>query len=136
MKFQILSDIRSIADILPDWLWMRPLSKRERLERWAEALERAAGHRLATLFEIEYAPPDRRAAVRADNSPLSVAFEDMRLRAEGLSGDTVGDAVLFFGINEMELHNVLCYCHFGETMAAETAAMRVRHLAARSEPQS
>jgi hypothetical protein len=42
----------------------------------------------------------------------------------------VGDAIAFFGISELELHNVLCFCHYGETMSAGTAAARVRAVAA------
>jgi hypothetical protein len=126
MEHKTLDEIRDVADILPTWPSPRRLSKSERLERWAEALEREGGRRLNTLFEIEYAPPAERAALRADDSPLSVAFNDARLRAEGLSGDTVGDAVAFFGISEMELHDILCFCYHGETMAADAAAVRVR----------
>jgi hypothetical protein len=126
MEHKTLDEIRDVADILPGWLRARPLSKRERLERWAEALDHEGGRRLKTLFEIEYAPPAKRAALRADDSPLSVAFNDPRLRAEGLAGDTVGDATAFFGIGERELHDILCFCYHGATMSAEVAAARVR----------
>ena len=126
MEYKTLDAIRDVADILPVWPSPRRLSKHERLEYWAEALEREGGRPLNTLFEIEYAPPAERAALHVDDSPLSVAFNDARLRAEGLSGDTVGDAVAFFGISEMELHDILCFCYHGETMKADTAAMRVR----------
>jgi hypothetical protein len=126
MEHKTLDEIRDVADILPGWLRARPLSTRERLERWAEALEHEGGRRFKTLFEIEYAPPAKRAALRADDSPLSVAFNDPRLRAEGLAGDTVGDATAFFGISERELHDILCFCYHGETMSADMAAARVR----------
>ena len=119
-------EIRAVVDILPSWLQSRPLSKRERLALWAEALERQGGRRLRTLFEIEYRRSTERGGLRADDSPLSVAFADRQLRAEGLAGDTVGDATAFFGISEMELHNIVCFCHYGETMSADTAAARVR----------
>jgi hypothetical protein len=132
MQHKTLDEIGNHADILPSWLRARPLSKCERLERWAEALEHEGGRRLKTLFEIEYARPAKRAALRADDSPLSVAFGDQRLRADGLAGDTVGDAIAFFGISETELHNVLCFCYHGETMSAEVAAVRVRVAATRS----
>lgn len=130
MEHKTLDQIRDVADILPSWLHARPLSKCERLERWAAALEREGGRRLRTLFEIEYPPPAERAVLRADDSPLTIAFNDPRLRAEGLAGDTVGDAVTFFGISERELHDILCYCHHSATMAADTAAVRVRTAAA------
>ena len=42
----------------------------------------------------------------------------------------MGDAIGFFGVSELELHNILCFCHYGETMSAETAAARVRAMAA------
>lgn len=132
MEHKTLYEMRDIADILPNRLRSNPLSTRERLERWAEALEREGGRRLRTLFEIEYAPLGERDAVRADDSPLGVAFNDVRLRAEGLAGDTIGDAIAFFGVSETELHGILCYCHNGETMAADVAAMRVRVAAARA----
>ena len=121
MEHKTRDEIREVANILP-----RPLSKRERLELWAEALEREGGRRLRTLYQIEYAPPAERALGRADDSPLSVAFNNPELRAAGLSGDTIGDATAFFGINESELHDILCFCHYGETMSADVAATRVR----------
>jgi len=76
----------------------RPLSKSERLEHWAEALEPRGRSASQDTVEIEHAPPVKRAALRADDSLLTVAFNDPGLRAEGLAGDTVGDAVAFFGI--------------------------------------
>src|SRR5262249_25092612 len=130
MKHKILEEISDVADVLPANLGTHPLSKRERLERWAEALEREGRRRLKTLFEMEHAPRAERATQRADDSPLSVAFRDARLRAEGLAGDTVDDAATFFGLSEMELHNIMCFCHHGETMAADMAAMCGRVVAA------
>ena len=130
MEHKILDELRDVADLLPTCPSAHPLSRRERLERWAEALEREGGRRLKTLVEMEHAPRAERATQRADDSPLSVAFHDPRLRAEGLAGDTVGDAATFFGVSEMELHNILCFCHHGATMAADTAAIRVRAAAA------
>jgi hypothetical protein len=126
MEHKTRSQIREVAKILPSFLQPRPLSKHERLKLWAEALEREGSRRLRTLHEIEYAPRGAREKLRAPDSPLSVAFADRRLRAEGLSGDTVGDATAFFSISEMELHDILCFCYFGETMSAEGAAARVR----------
>ena len=131
MEHKTKDEVRGVANVLPSYLQPRPLSKRERLMLWAEALERQGGRCLRTLFEIEYVPRAKRAGLRADDSPLSVAYEDHRLRAEGLTGDTVGDATAFFGISEMELHDILCFCYYGETMSAEMAAARVRFAAVR-----
>jgi hypothetical protein len=65
MEHKNRDQIRDVADILPSYLQARPLSKRERLELWIEALEREGGRRLRTLFEIEYAPTAKRAGLRA-----------------------------------------------------------------------
>ena len=64
--------------------------------------------------------------MHADDSPLSIAFSELRLRAEGLAGDTIGDVAAFFGISERQLHDIVCYCHSGETVLAQTVAMRIR----------
>ncbi len=138
MEHKTLDKIRDVADILPDWLAPhpqsnRPLTKSERLYRWAAALERQGGRRLRTLFEIEYAPPLERSGLRADDSLLTVAYNDPQLRAEGLAGDRVGDAVAFFGVSERELHDIVCFCHHGPTIAADTAAAQIRAAAARQQ---
>jgi hypothetical protein len=131
MEHKTLDKIRDVAEILPGWVAVSPLSRSERLERWAAALEHEGGRRLNTLFEIEHAPPVKRSALRADDSLLTVAFNDPRLRAEGLAGDTVGDAVAFFGVSESELHDIVCFCHHGPTIAADTAAAQIRAAATR-----
>jgi hypothetical protein len=73
----------------------------------------------------------KRRALRADDSLLSVAFNDPYLRAEGLAGDTMGHAVAFFGISERQMHDIVCFCHHGPTIAANTAAAQIRAAAAR-----
>ena len=133
MEHKTRDKIRDVADILPNWLSPRPLSKSERLERWADALEHEGRRHLKTLFEVEYAPPAERAALRADDSLLTVAFNDPRLRAEGLTGDTVGEAVAFFSISERQLHDIVCFCHHGPTIAANTAAAQIRAAAGRQQ---
>lgn len=131
MEHKTLDKLRDVAEIAPNWLDARSLSGSERLKCWAEALEREGGRRLSTLFEVEYQSPAKRAAVRADDSLLSVAFNDPRLRAEGLASDTLGDAVAFFGVSESELHDIVCFCHHGPTIAADTAAAQIRAAATR-----
>ena len=91
MEHKTREEIRDVADILSSYLQTHPLSKHERLELWAEALERKGLRRLRTLFEIEYLPAAERALLRADHSPLSVAFSEPRLRAEGLASDRGND---------------------------------------------
>jgi hypothetical protein len=108
------------------------LSKKELLERWALALEKRRGARLRTLRETEYKPVKERSALQQENSPLTVAFEDPVLRSAGLTNDTFGEVARFFGLSHWQLHEVVCNCHFGETVAAEAVATRVRRLSGRS----
>ena len=104
----------------------RKLTRSERLERWALALERLGEARLRTLRETEHHQYGERLTLREDGSPLTVAFEEPVLRSAGLQDDTFGEAARFFNLSDWELHNVLCYCHFGDTVSAGEVASRVR----------
>src|SRR5919205_4269928 len=127
MLYRCLDRIAAEADVLTAPV-SPELSRRERLERWAELLEREPGRRLPALHGIEYGTLRERAAYRADGSPLSVAYADPVLRAAGLGGDTVGAAAAFFGLSHEQLHYLVCFCHHGETVAASTVAAQVRAL--------
>ena len=81
MEHKPISDLSNVADLVPE-TQKRLLTRRERLERWIEVLDRDPGRALKTLHEIEHKPRDARRASRVDNSPLSVAFDDPILRAE------------------------------------------------------
>ena len=98
----------------------------ERLERWAEALEREPDRVLTSLEEIEWKSEAERPDMRADDSALTVAFEDPVLRSEGLASDRLGDAMTFFRLSDPEAHFVLCSCVYGRSMQADVAARRVR----------
>lgn len=135
LKYQALGELRNKSVVLPRWLSAKSLTKAERLELWATALEREGDKQLRTLFEIEHMPRAKRKSARADNSLLTVAFVDPRLREEGLTGDTVGDVLAFFNISERQLHDVVCYCHHGPSMSAKAAAIRVRGLARYPAPK-
>jgi predicted protein tyrosine phosphatase len=110
------------------------MSRRERLERWVELLERQPHRYLSTIEGTEFGSRRERDAKRADHSPLTVAFEDPVLRAEGLRGDRVGDAVAFFDLSHGEVHRLVCYCHHGRTVSPGTVAARVRMIAQRDAP--
>jgi hypothetical protein len=125
MEHRPLSELSTVADVkVPKQT--PALSKRERLDRWIELLERDPDRVLRTLDGIEWKPKAERLAMRADNSALTIAYADPVLRAEGLASDRFGDAVKFFDISEHDAHIVLCSCHGGESMRAEEAARRVR----------
>jgi hypothetical protein len=124
MEHRTSDQLRGLADVI----FPQELSKKERLERWALALEKRKGTRLSTLRETEYTPVNERSALRQENSPLTVAFEDPVLRSAGLTSDRFGDVAGFFGLSHWQLHEVVCSCHFGETVAAEAVAARLRHV--------
>src|SRR5215213_2906767 len=131
MLYRSLERIAAEADVLaaPDPPAGPGLSRRERLERWAEALERGPAERLPAITGVEHGPRRERQARRADGSPLAVAYADPALRAAGLRGDTIGYATAFFGMSHARLHGVICSCHHGQAVAASEAAAQVRALA-------
>ena len=123
MKHQTIAELTTIADVQPTKTVM---SRCDRLERWAECLERDPQRPLRSLDGIEYGPEAQRREVRENNSPLSIAFADPVLREEGLKGDKLGDALDFFDMSQNEAHRVLCSCMHGRTMQAGDVARRVR----------
>ena len=135
MRLKTLEELRQVAEVRSPHERDR-MSKQERLERWAEVLELAPQRHLRSLYETEYAGQRQRCALREDNSPLSVAFQDPVLRAEGLQGDRYGDAIDFFDLSDADLHYIVCYCHHGLTMTPRAVALRVRAVAGRAARKS
>lgn len=126
MKHQIPDEIITTAELIPLIEKPKRLSANERLELWAKALDRYSGP-LNPLRRLEHLPPDDLRAYRAGNSPLTVAFSDPALRAEGLSGGSLGDVIDFFELSDRDTHWLLCDCHFEGTMTAGGLAKRIRH---------
>ncbi len=127
MQQKPLSEIRAVADVEP--AQSRSLTRRERLERWADLLDREPSRRLKTLHEIEFQPRSKRDEMRADGSPLSVAYADPVLRTEGLASDKLGDAITFFELSDGQVHRLLCSCMYGVRMEAGAAARQIRTIA-------
>jgi hypothetical protein len=135
MEYKTLGELAGEAEVsLEPALVSTPMTKRERLERWAMLLEREPQRQLSSVEEVEYGTTGEQEAKRADNSALAVAFADPVLRAHGLINDRVGTAAAFFELSHWEIHQLVCSCHYGRSMAAGTAAMRVRAIARRAEP--
>jgi hypothetical protein len=127
MKYQSVSELRSASEVrstVP-----RPVTRAERIERWAMLLEANPDRQIHTLSEIETKNERQRDVLRANNSALTVAFEDPVLQSEGLKSDTLADAITFFGLSKCDAHYVLCSCLNGQTMTAGAAASKVRGLA-------
>jgi len=125
MKHQTLDQLRTIAEISAD-KGRSAMTRSERLERWAEVLEREPDRRLATFYQTEYRPIYARKAMRSAGSPISVAFADPVLRGEGLQDDSYGEARRFFGMTDQQLHEIVCSCHYEATVTSRTAAHHVR----------
>ena len=132
MKHQTLDQLQAVAEV--DERYPNTLSRIERLERWAECLEKNPRRRLYTLHQTEYQPAAVRDKMRGDDTPLSVAFRDPVLRAAGMKSDTFGEAKRFFELTDGQVHDIICYCHFGESVSAGTAARNVRVIIDGKEP--
>ncbi|NRQ17407.1 hypothetical protein [Ensifer sesbaniae] len=128
MEHQTRERLQRIADVHTNM--RRALTRGERLARWVELLERTPDRYLNTLSETEYRPAAIRDGMRSDNSPLTVAFEDSVLRADGLGGDTYGETKRFFELSDLDMHQLVCSCHSGATVRAAVVAECVREVAA------
>jgi len=127
MEHKPVSELSNVADLVPE-TQKTSLTRRERLERWIEVLDREPERALKTLHEVEHKPRDARRAYRVDNSPFSVAFNDPILRADGLASDRFGDAVDYFDLSNEEAHRAFCSCFYGESMSAGAVAGRLRSI--------
>jgi hypothetical protein len=133
MEHQTLEKLQVVAEVDRDYL-PRTMSRIERLERWAQLLERDPAKRLKTLRETEYQPESVRTLLRADGSAITVAFQDDVLRDAGLKNDSYGEAKRFFELTDGQLHEVICYCHLGDSVSAATAARHIRAVLAGKRP--
>lgn len=127
MKHQNIDELGAVAEIVP-FETATKLSRRARLERWADVLDENPG-KLNALTRIEYLKRAEWPQARADNSPLEVAFKDPVLRRDGLAGDRLGDALAYFEISDRQAHRLFCDCHYSGSMTGTGLAVRLRRLA-------
>jgi hypothetical protein len=126
MKHHKMEDLGAVAEVVR--FSVTRMSRKERLQRWADLLERIPG-KLNALTRIEYLPAAERLGARADNSPLEIAFRDPVLREEGLTGDRLGEAMRFFDLSDRQAHRLFCDCHYSGTMTGTGLAARLRTIA-------
>ena len=127
MKHQSPDELRQASAIVAEKLGT--MTHRERINRWADLLDTHPGP-MEALYRIEYLTEEARHAYRGgETTPLAVAFRDPILRGDGLSGDTLGDAMDYFEINDEEAHGLLCDCHYAGTLTGSNLAARLRHFA-------
>ena len=127
MKHQPVHEFETLAQIAQ--VEVPTLSRRDRLQRWADLLSRDPHRRLEALSRVEFCAVHERALLRGENTPISVAAADPMLGEAGLHGDTLGDAQAFFALSDAEAHHLLCDCHFVGRMNAEGVAQRIRAVA-------
>ncbi|OWV75644.1 hypothetical protein ATY76_23040 [Rhizobium sp. R339] len=127
MEQYALEQLKTVAKVSTTFKRLE-LTRRERIERWAESLERSPRPFLKTLHETEYQPIADRMALRDNDTPISVAFADPVLRAAGIENDSYGEAKRFFELSDEQLHELVCFCHFGESVSAAAVARRVRKI--------
>jgi hypothetical protein len=131
MKHRTLEEIRPVAQVVAVGPDPARAIRRERLERLATLLESYNGP-LRLLSRMEFLPEHERMLLRDEFSPLTVAFRDPLLRAQGLKGDCLGDAMRFFDLSSREAHYLLCDCHhYTGAVTRQMLAERTRSVARR-----
>jgi hypothetical protein len=83
------------------------------------------------LTQIEYLRRAERLLLRRDGSPLTIAYSDPVFRAQGLTGDRLGDAMSFFHLDDREAHHLFCDCHYRTGVSSQVIAAQVRSVAQR-----
>ncbi|HSA81598.1 MAG TPA: hypothetical protein VLE23_12325 [Geminicoccaceae bacterium] len=125
----MLDDGLGSSDLQTVSLEVPPMSKAERLHRWADGLELQKQLRQ----DAALAAGDGWCSTSVDRSPLAVAFEDWAFQAEGLRSDQVEDALAFFDLSETEIQRVIGPFYDARTIPTAVAAKRVRALARQAE---
>lgn len=131
MKYTTIHDVSELARVYVQATSSARALRRTRLERFARLLEQHQGP-FRLLRRIEYIPGTQRQFLRTDNSPLTIAYEDLEFRAEGLASDRLGEGERFFGLTPRQAHHLLCDCHYGMgAVTPQMVARRARAMARR-----
>ena len=130
MEYRSISDVAKSARFSSQFAGPSRSLRRERLERLANLLDAHEGP-IRVLKRMEHLSDADRAMLRADPSPLTIAFQDPVFRAQGLVSDRLGDARDFFALSEGQAHHLLCDCHYPEAVTAGMIATRARAVARR-----
>jgi hypothetical protein len=127
MEHKPLVELQAIADIRFSETQTQ-MTREQRLERWIGLLQAEPERTLRSLHEIEHLSAACRRRCRAENSPLTVAYEDPILRSAGLTSDGVGDCTDFFELSDKQMHHAFCSCHVGARLSGREAAERLRQV--------
>ena len=127
MEHKPLVELQAIADIQFSETQIS-MTREQRLERWIGLLQADPERKLRSLHEIEHLSVACRRECRAENSPLTVAYDDPVLRSAGLRSDRVGDCTNFFELTDKQMHHAFCSCHVGISLTGMQAAQRLHRL--------
>jgi hypothetical protein len=127
MEHRPIAELKAVAEI--NFTESPKIMPREqRLRRWIGLLEGHPDRKFRSLHEIEHLPRPQQRECRADNSPLSLAYDDAVLRSAGLRSDRVGDCTDFFELTDRQMHHAFCSCHVGISLTGMQAAQRLHRL--------
>jgi hypothetical protein len=79
------------------------LTKRQRLQRFADVIRSRRSCRLHLFINLEYRDAGEWKYISHPASPFALAAQDNILYAAGLKGGSVGDALRFFELSRQEL---------------------------------
>ena len=127
MKYRTFDEMQRVADIAD--VGRTRLTRRERLERWADVLMQDPRRVLRPLYRLEFMAMRERMLARGDGTPLAIAYADPMLRDDGLTGDRVGDAMVYFDLSHRDIHFLVCACHCHGDMTASNVAAQLRLMA-------
>jgi hypothetical protein len=134
MQPRSIAALRRDARVMP--IAPAPMSRRQRLERWADLLMRDPGRPLMPMLRTEGLRLIDRRALRHLDSPMAVAYADPVLRAQGLRDDSFGATVDFFDLTERAAHDLLCDCGYHGTMTAASTAYRIDVIKRQTTPRA
>ena len=107
-----------------------PVTKRQRLKRFANVIRCGPRVLLHLFINLEYRDAGEWKYLAHPGSAFALAAKDSVLRDAGLTGDSVGDAQLFFDLSRREeLAEFSCVC--GGSINNNEMADRIECFAAR-----
>ena len=107
-----------------------PVTKRQRLQRFADVIRSGPPCPLHLFINLEYRDAGEWKYLSHPGSPFALAAQDNVLYAAGLRSGSVGDAQRFFELSREELAEFSCVC--GGSIDSNEMAERIERIAARS----
>ena len=107
-----------------------PMTKRQRLQRFADVITSGPGVPLHLFINLEYRDAGEWKYLAHPSSAFALAAKDSVLHDAGLTGDSVGDAQRFFDLSRQELAEFSGVC--GGSINNNEMADRIERIAASS----